>query len=93
MACGCPVVASDIPSLRERCQDAAIYCDPSDDSDISARILDFLDDESLREKMRLAGFAQSKKYTWKASAARTLDILADFRADVRSDDFRERTGA
>ena len=24
----CPVVASDIPSMRERCGDAAAYCDP-----------------------------------------------------------------
>ena len=36
MACGCPVVASDIPALRERCGDAAIYCDPYDIDSIAA---------------------------------------------------------
>ncbi len=81
MACGCPVVASDIPSLRERCEAAAVYCDPSDDADIGARVQEFLDDDAHREKIRLAGFARSKEFTWKACAERTLEIIADLCGD------------
>lgn len=31
MSCGCPVVCSDIPVLRETCDAAALYCDPLDE--------------------------------------------------------------
>ncbi len=53
MACGCPVVCSDIPALREVCGDAARYCDPSSPEQFS-RALDELASGSGRDPDDLA---------------------------------------
>ena len=38
MACFCPVVAADIPALREICGDAAIFCNPMLPEDIADHV-------------------------------------------------------
>ncbi|WP_217430995.1 glycosyltransferase family 4 protein [Sphingomonas bacterium] len=75
MGCGCPVVAGDIPSLRERCDAAARYCDPGDVDAIVAAVEEVLDTPGLRERMRTAGYAQADRYSWTTCAEATLDVL------------------
>ena len=64
MACGCPVIASDIPALKERCRDAAIYCDPRDSESIVAAIVRMMDDAELRSKLRTLGYLRAAQLTW-----------------------------
>jgi glycosyltransferase involved in cell wall biosynthesis len=75
MACGCPVIASDIPSLRERCGDAAIYCNPIDIDSIMAVIERVIDDPILRGTLVARGYKRATKYTWESCAAQTLEII------------------
>ena len=75
MACGCPVIASDIPSLRERCGDAAIYCDPADIVSITAAVEKTMDDPDLRSTFMTLGYQRAAKYTWERCAAQTLDVI------------------
>lgn len=75
MGCGCPVLAGDIPSLRERCGDAARYCDPASEDDIVAELETLLDDPTLREQLRVAGYAQARRYSWARCAEATLDAI------------------
>jgi glycosyltransferase involved in cell wall biosynthesis len=77
MAHGCPVVAGDIPSLRERCGDAAVYCDPHDPAAIAAQVERVLDDRPLADELRRRGAARAATFTWTACAERTLTVLAE----------------
>jgi glycosyltransferase involved in cell wall biosynthesis len=75
MACGCPVIASDIPSLRERCGDAAVYCDPHDIDSICASVLQIMDNTDLRSSLQALGYQRAANYTWEACARSMLDVI------------------
>ncbi|HET7039238.1 MAG TPA: glycosyltransferase family 1 protein [Gemmatimonadales bacterium] len=77
MALGCPLVAADIPSLRERCGDAALYCDPHDADSIAHAVRRVLDDPALAADLRRKGAARAAALTWAGCAARTLAVLAE----------------
>lgn len=75
MACGIPVVVSDIPSLRERCGDAALYVDPSDGSSILAGVCRVLDDGALRSSLVKKGAERARGFTWRRQSDQLLNIL------------------
>ena len=76
MACGCPVVVSDIPALRERCGDAALYCDPHDAASIAKAVLQIVDDAELRAKLTALGYQRAANCTWEACARDTLALIS-----------------
>jgi glycosyltransferase involved in cell wall biosynthesis len=68
---GAPLVASDIPVLREVAGDAAIYA-PPDRPDLWAdRISELLADGDLREEMRRKGRERARLFDWGRAAAET----------------------
>jgi glycosyltransferase involved in cell wall biosynthesis len=75
MACGCPVIVSDIPALRERCGNAAIYCNPADIDSIVASVERVMDDPGLRSTLQQLGHQQAAKYTWEHCAVQTLNLI------------------
>ena len=77
MAHGCPVVAADIPALRERCGDAALLCDPREPASIASAIVRVLDDPALAHDLRAAGVRRAGSFTWQACAESTLHVLRD----------------
>ena len=73
MACGTPVVCSNASSLPEVAGDAALLVDPTD-VDALARALDqALNDQPLRQAMRIRGQSQAARFTWSAAARTLLD--------------------
>lgn len=74
MACGTPVIASDIPALRERCEDAVIYCDPHNPNNIAGRMIELATRQELRESLAKRSIEQAKKFSWEEAARRTLEI-------------------
>jgi glycosyltransferase involved in cell wall biosynthesis len=76
MASGCPVVAADIPALRETCGDAASYCDPGSPEDIARQVMLLLDDNSLHAQRCAAGLAHTQNMTWRRAAESLLNILS-----------------
>ena len=75
MACGTPTIVSDIPPLREICSNASLYICPLDTEDIAKKIMLLVSDIKLREKLRIAGYNQYKKFAWKDSANAVYDLL------------------
>lgn len=73
MACGVPVVTSNISSMPEVAGDAAVLVDPRDVDGLAAAIARMLRDEALRDRLREAGLARSRQFSWEATARRTLD--------------------
>jgi glycosyltransferase involved in cell wall biosynthesis len=75
MKCGCPVVTSNISSLPEVVGDAAIKIDPNDNEALADAMISILRNDALRKDLIKKGFKQSKKYSWKLSARKFLDII------------------
>jgi glycosyltransferase involved in cell wall biosynthesis len=67
LACGVPVVASDIPSLRETGGEAAVYC-PRGDAAAFARAALALMDPASGDR-RTTGLNHAAGFTWQAHAA------------------------
>lgn len=72
MRFGCPVVAADIPSLRERCGDAALYCDPHDVPSMVRQVRRVLDDPVLWARLQAAGLARAAGFSWERQARTVL---------------------
>jgi len=62
MACGCPVLASDIGSVRENAGEAAEYFDPHDVGAIQAGMEGFERDADRRDRSRALGLARAEKF-------------------------------
>jgi glycosyltransferase involved in cell wall biosynthesis len=76
MMCGCPVIAADIPALRESCGNAALFCNPRAPEDIAQVTLALLDNAPLRSKMREISLRHSAGMTWQRSADSLAGIIA-----------------
>lgn len=74
MAVGLPVVASNIPVLREVYDDAALYFDPADPKDIANKIIQAVSDSALRSRLVDIGRRQAQKYSWLKMARETLEV-------------------
>ena len=78
MTYGCPAINSDIPALREVSEDAALYVNPYDAQDIAYKIEILLKDQELRQKLRVEGLKQIKKYSWDKSARQVYELAKRF---------------
>lgn len=74
MACGIPVIASNISSLPEVVGDAAVLVDPLKEDEILHSIMRVLEDSELRKKLKEKGIRQSKKFSWDDTAKKTLKV-------------------
>jgi len=73
MACGTPVVASDLTALPDTAGGAARLAPPDE---VAAATRDLLDDEAEKERLREAGLRRAKEFTW-ARTAREMHALLE----------------
>lgn len=64
MACGCPVVCSNVSSLPEVAGDAAVLVDPHDVDAIADGLVRVLTDPTLRRRLQTAGPIQAARFSW-----------------------------
>ncbi len=74
MACGCPVVASNMASLPEVGGEAVIYFDPRDVDDIVEKISQVLNSEKIRKDLIGKGLKRYKLFSWERMAKQTLEV-------------------
>lgn len=74
MACGTPVVVSNVSSLPEIVSDAGLLVDPSDPEELSVAIWRVLTDSELRETLIAKGFKRTALFSWDSTAQQTLDL-------------------
>jgi glycosyltransferase involved in cell wall biosynthesis len=77
MACGTPVVTSNVSSLPEVVGDAAVLVNPENVFDIVRGIRDVLTDEPLRASLICKGRAQAARFSWSRTARQVLDIYEE----------------
>jgi glycosyltransferase involved in cell wall biosynthesis len=74
MACGCPVITSNVSSLPEVAGDAAFLVNPYDVRDICGAIARLLTDDRLRSEFVAKGKARAKTFSWKKTARKTMNL-------------------
>jgi alpha-1,3-rhamnosyl/mannosyltransferase len=80
MACGTPVVCSNVSSLPEVAGDAACQVNPLAVDELAAAIGRVLGDAALRQQMRERGLAQAARFSWPRTAQETLAVYRQITA-------------
>lgn len=75
MACGTPVLVSNISSMPEVVGDAGLKVDPYDIEAISAGMKDLVSDDGLRADLRAKGLVRARQFSWERTAATVREIL------------------
>ena len=76
-ACGTPVVASDVPGLRDSVNNphSGFLVSHGDDKALALKLVELLGNNELRDKMSANAFAWSQKFDWDHSAKKGLAVL------------------
>ena len=74
MAQSCPVISASASSLPEILGQAALYFNPKEEEELKKRVLELLDNESLRSELINKGKEQIKKYSWEECARQTFSV-------------------
>ncbi len=75
MACGVPVITSNLSSLPEVGGDAVLYVSPGQTEEIAHTIKSILTDEKLRVSLKEKGLIRSKSFTWENAARQVLKVF------------------
>ena len=82
MGRGCPVLASDIPALREISGSGALLLPLADEEAWADAMRRVVGDEGLRADLRARGAETVARYSWERTARGVLDVLARSAAAV-----------
>ncbi len=74
MACGTPVVTSNLSSLPEVAGEAALLIDPLDVEALADALRRLISDGQLRQQMIQAGHTRAGQFTWRKAALQLLDV-------------------
>lgn len=74
MACGTPVVTSNVSSLPEVVEDAALLVNPENVFEIARGIREVLTNPQLRSELIQKGFRQIRKFSWEQTAREVLEV-------------------
>jgi glycosyltransferase involved in cell wall biosynthesis len=77
MACGVPVVTSNVSSLPEVAGDAAVTVGPRDDDAIADGMRRVLTDAALANDLRRRGWRRAAEFTWGRTAAQTVAVYRE----------------
>jgi glycosyltransferase involved in cell wall biosynthesis len=83
MACGCPVVASNVTAMPEVLGDAALLVDPTSTHALSEAMLQVLRRDELARDLRARGLRQVARYSWAKAAEQTREVYGEAVAVAR----------
>jgi glycosyltransferase involved in cell wall biosynthesis len=82
MACACPVVVSDIPTLREVVGEAGILVAPDDVDQLGRELVDLARSTPRQQQLSGTALARAGKFSWDRCARETLAVLRDAAASA-----------
>ncbi len=74
---GCPVLLSNIDSLKEIYGPSVLYFNPLDVNDMYTKMVMLVNDLQLRNDLSLKGNMNVKKYSWNSSAKSLVSIIKE----------------
>jgi glycosyltransferase involved in cell wall biosynthesis len=81
MACGCQVISSDLPVLREVGGTAATYCAVGDIDGWRNAVVNAIQNRSFDPAR---GFSNAARFSWSENAARTAHVYEQVLAEARA---------
>jgi glycosyltransferase involved in cell wall biosynthesis len=79
MACGTPVITSNVTSIPEIAGDAAVLIDPRNDEQLRHAIRSLLGNAALRAELSRRGLERAKGFSWRKMAEETLELYESVR--------------
>lgn len=77
MKSGVPVISSDRSSIPELARDCACLVDPHRPEDVAAALLQVVNDDELRTRLRTEGIRRAAHFRWEVAAALTNEALTE----------------
>lgn len=74
MACGCPVVTSNVGSMKEIAAGFSVLVDPQSCENIASGILKLLKNSNQINELKIKGLKRVGEFSWEKSALQTLDV-------------------
>ncbi|MEL6495990.1 MAG: glycosyltransferase family 1 protein [Cyanobacteria bacterium J06623_7] len=78
MACGTPVITSNLASLPEVTGDAAMLINPYSTEEITFAMVAIAEDNTVRSQLSQLGLAQAKRFSWEKTGRETREVLKRF---------------
>jgi glycosyltransferase involved in cell wall biosynthesis len=78
MACGTPVITSNISSLPEVAGDAAILINPYNPEEITAAMQEIINDSELRKQLSEQGLKRANQFSWEKTGLATVEVLKEY---------------
>lgn len=78
MACGAPVITSNLSSLPEVAGDAAVLVDPYNEQALANAMAQVARDEQMQQDLRSAGLRRSSQFSWAKTGEQTAAVLQQF---------------
>jgi glycosyltransferase involved in cell wall biosynthesis len=75
MACGTPVVTSNVTAMPEIAGNAALLVDPTSVEQIASAMERIVSDAALRQQLRRKGLMRSAEFSWANTAARVYELI------------------
>jgi glycosyltransferase involved in cell wall biosynthesis len=77
MACGTPVIVSNVSSLPEVVGDAALLVNPHHDEEITVALWRILTDQPLWDELRAKGLQRAAAFSWERTAQQTMAVYRE----------------
>lgn len=78
MACGTPVIASNLSSIPEVTGDAALLIEPTDVRAISRAMMALARDAGACAQLRRSGLVRATQFSWEYTGQATIDLLRNY---------------
>ncbi len=78
MACGTPVITSNLSSLPEVVGEAGILIDPYNLDELAAAMDEVARDVGLRSQLRQLGLSRASQFSWEKTGEATREVLRSF---------------
>ncbi|NET00663.1 MAG: glycosyltransferase family 4 protein [Sphaerospermopsis sp. SIO1G1] len=78
MACGTPVITSNVSSLPEVTGDAAILINPYHTEEITAAMETIINDLEIRKQLSQQGIKRANQFSWEKTGLTTVEVLQQY---------------
>jgi alpha-1,3-rhamnosyl/mannosyltransferase len=77
MACGCPVICSNVTSLPEVAGKAALFVEPMDEKALAQAMRRIVEDDNLRQSLAQQGIQRAALFDWRKTVAETVLVYRE----------------
>lgn len=92
MACGTPIIAGNTSAMPEIAGEGALLADPFNSNDITKKILQLENDQTLYQQQVEYGIQRSQLFSWRNTAESLLKIYKEF-ANNHKDIYKMKTSS